>query len=43
MSLTNCYFNDAFSDFAAIDRFFDEAFNSRAPRRGQGVDSFRPR
>jgi hypothetical protein len=43
MSLTNYYFNDVLSDFAALDRFFDEAFNSRASRRSQGIDAFRPR
>jgi hypothetical protein len=43
MSLTSCYFNDMLSDFAGLDRFFDEAFNSRAIRHSQGVDTFRPR
>ncbi|KAI0263408.1 HSP20-like chaperone [Gloeopeniophorella convolvens] len=43
MSLTNYFFND----FAAFDRFFDEAFNSYARRQiqnpNQSVDAFRPR
>ncbi|KAI9458918.1 HSP20-like chaperone [Lactarius psammicola] len=43
MSLTSFYANDILSDFASLDRFFDEAFNSRQLRRNQAVDTFRPR
>ncbi|KAH8998158.1 HSP20-like chaperone [Lactarius akahatsu] len=43
MSLTSYNFNDILSDFASLDRFFDEAFNSRQIRRNQAVDTFRPR
>ncbi|KAH9057912.1 HSP20-like chaperone [Lactarius deliciosus] len=43
MSLTSYNFNDILSDFASLDRFFDEAFNSRQIRRNQPVDTFRPR
>ncbi|KAH9039532.1 HSP20-like chaperone [Lactarius pseudohatsudake] len=43
MSLTSYNFNDVLSDFASLDRFFDEAFNSRQIRRNQAVDTFRPR
>lgn len=43
MSLTGYYFNDIPSDLASLNRFFDEAFNSRQLRRDQSVDTFRPR
>jgi len=44
MSLTGYYFNNILSasDFASLDRFFDEAFNSRQLSRNQAVDTFRP-
>jgi hypothetical protein len=43
MSLTSYYLNDVFSDLASLDRFFDEAFNSRQIRRNQAVNTFTPR
>ncbi|KAI0262701.1 small heat shock protein [Gloeopeniophorella convolvens] len=39
MSLTNYFLND----FTALDRFFDEAFNSRGYRPSQAVAAFQPR
>ncbi|KAI9428462.1 HSP20-like chaperone [Lactarius indigo] len=43
MSLTGYNFNEILSDFASLDRFFDEAFNSRQVSRNQTIDTFRPR
>ncbi|KAN0126175.1 HSP20-like chaperone [Lactarius tabidus] len=43
MSLTGYYLNDVFSDLSSLDRFFDEAFNSRQIRRNQVVNTFTPR
>jgi hypothetical protein len=43
MSLTGPYFTDVFGDIASLDRFFDEAFNSRQLRRNRAGDTFTPR
>lgn|SRR5712672_643198 len=45
MSLTTYFSNDTFSGLAALDRFFDDAFNSRGSHRIHRIQDeiFRPR
>jgi hypothetical protein len=43
MSLANYFFNDTFNGLTALDRLFDDVFNSRELPRAQDVNTFRPR